>query len=131
MARVIVDTGPMFSGKSLKLIDHIMDAEYREQNVLAVRPKIDRHSRPFIVARRVIKGVAQNATEYPARIIASRGEFRSAWSDPQLSLLAVDEAQFFPRWIVAEVSLALHMRRREDFMIAIAGLNMDYAQRPF
>jgi thymidine kinase len=121
----------MFGGKSLKLIDHIMAAEYREQSVLAVRPKVDRHSRPFIVARRVIKGVSQSATEYPARIVSTRREFRTAWSDPALSLLAIDEAQFFPRWIIAEVAQALNMRRREDFTIAIAGLNMDYARRPF
>lgn len=131
MARVIIDTGPMFGGKSMKLIEHIMHAEYREQSVLAVRPQTDRHHRPSIVARRVIKGVAQDVIEYPARIIASRAEFRNAWSDPTLSLLAIDEGQFFPRWIVAEVDRALDLRRREDFTIAIAGLNLDYARKPF
>jgi thymidine kinase len=121
----------MFGGKSLKLIDRIMEAEWREQGVVAVRPKTDRHSRPCIVARRVIKGESKDSTEYPARIIANRRGFHAAWRDPSLSLLAIDEAQFFPRWIIPELAQALDLRRREDFTIAIAGLNLDYARRPF
>jgi|GEM_PF-3723833 len=131
MARIIVDTGPMFGGKSLKLIDHINEAEYREQGVRAVRPHIDRHKKASIVARRVVKGVAQDSVEYPACIIATRREFRNAWSDASLSLFAIDEAQFFPRWIISELALALDKRRHEDFTIAVAGLNLDYARKPF
>ncbi len=131
MAKLIVDTGPMFGGKSLQLINRIQIAEFQEQGVVAVRPATDRHPEPFIVARRVIKGVAQNATQYPARIIQSRREFRETWSDPAVTFLAIDEGQFFPSWIVPELAAALDRRRREYFTIAVAGLNLDYARRPF
>ncbi len=131
MARLIVDTGPMFGGKSLKLIDRMREAEFQEQGVVAVRPETDRHPEPFIIARRVIKGIAQDATKYPARIIATRREFRATWSDPSISFMGVDEGQFFPGWLVAELKAALTQRCREDFTMAVAGLNLDYARRPF
>ena len=131
MAQIIVYTGPMFGGKSLKLIDRIMQAEYREQRVVAVRPLIGRDHEPFIQARRVIKGVSHNSIRYPAPIIATREEFREVWSDSSAACLAIDEAQFFPEWIIAELAHALDERSDEDFTIAIAGLNMDYAKEPF
>ncbi len=131
MARVIVDTGPMFGGKSLKLIDHIMNAEFQELGVVALRPQTDRHPEPFIIARRVIKGVPQEAMKCPATIVTSQEQLRDILSNPHISLVGMDEGQFFPEWIVDEVSRALDIRRREDFVMAIAGLNLDYARRPF
>ena len=132
MAQLIVDTGPMFGGKSLKLIERILNAEYKGQEVLAIRPQTDRHPEPFIIARRVIKGVAEDTLKYPARIIATRRQFREVCSDPSLSFVGVDEGQFFESWIVPEIALALHLRRWEmDFTISVAGLNMDFRRKPF
>lgn len=132
MACIVVDTGPMFGGKSLKLIERILNAEYKGQEVLAIRPMTDRHPEPFIIARRVVKGVVEDTLKYPARIITTRREFKEVCSNPSLSFVAIDEGQFFRPWIVPEVALAIHLRRwEEDFTIAIAGLNMDYARRPF
>ncbi len=131
MAQIIVYTGPMFGGKSLRLIDRIMRAEYQEQKVLAVRPPDGRDNTSFIQARRVIKGVSHNSIRYPARIVSTREEFRDAWSDASVSFLAIDEAQFFPEWIITELAHALDERSDEHFTIAVAGLNMDFAQQPF
>lgn len=130
-ARIDVETGPMFSAKSWKLIERIQEAEHRDQKVLAIRPMTDRHTEPFIIARKIVGGKPQAAIKYPARIIETRQQFRLAWSDPEISLLAIDEGQFFPTWIVAELKMALCMRQNEKFRMVVAGLNLDYARKEF
>ena len=130
-ASIRVETGPMFSAKSWRLIDHIMRAEHRDEKVIAIRPMTDRHPEPYIIARRIVGGVPQAAEKYPARIVATRKEFRLIWSDTTISLLAIDEGQFLPDWIISELQMTLDMRRREKFLIVVAGLNMDYKKQPF
>ncbi len=131
MAQIVVFTGPMFGGKSLRLIDRIMQAEYQGQRVAAIRPPEGRDEEPFIQARRVIKGVSHNSIRYPACIVHTREELRAILEDRSVTFFAFDEAQFFPDWLVLELAHVLDERSDERITIAIAGLNMDFAKQPF
>lgn len=130
-ARIEVETGPMFSAKSWKLIEKIQNAEHRDLKVVAIKPRQDRTTEPFIIARKIVAGKPQAAIKYPALIIETRRELRSVLSDPETSVVGIDEAQFFPKWIVPELERALRTRQNERFRIYVSGLNQDYARKPF
>lgn len=130
-AHILVYAGPMFSAKSRKLREQIANAEHRGDKVTVVRPKTDRHDEPCIVIRRVVDGQPRDEEKYPATIIGSRKLFRTAWSDPKLKMLGIDEGQLWPRWLVTELAMALDVRQNDAFRIVVAGLNMDYMRKPF
>ncbi|MCC6934694.1 MAG: hypothetical protein IT406_03360 [Candidatus Yanofskybacteria bacterium] len=129
--KIIVRTGPMFADKTGSAIQDAKNAQYRNERVLAIRPALDRHSEPFIISRRVIDGKPQPDLKFPARIVKTRQEFREIVRDPMLSLLIIEEGQFFPHWIVPELRDAQHVRRQDKFKVVVVGLNLDYRLRPF
>lgn len=130
-AHIIVIRGPMFSAKSRKLREQVANAEFRGEKAVVVRPKNDRHDKPCIVIRKVVDGIPRDEETYPAKIVETRKQLRTIWSDPKLCLLGIDEGQMWGPWLPKELAVALDRRQNDRFKVVVAGLNLDYKREPF
>lgn len=110
--------GSMFSGKTEELIRRIRRAEFAQQSILLVKPKIDnRYSEEQVVSHQ--------GTAIEAKVISSSDEILTLWKKEKI--VAVDEAQFFDEKL-PEVCQEL---ANKGARVIIAGLDMDYKGVPF
>lgn len=134
MARLEVITGPMFSGKSEELIRRLKRATYAEQDVLVVKPKIDTRTSKKISSRRKKdkKDAAfEESDSFPAHELSSAEEFVELVSQHKPDVLAIDEAQFFPKWLLELINELLDKNESSNFTIIVSGLDMDAWKKPF
>ena len=118
-ARLEVVVGPMYSGKSAELVRRVRLAEIARMPVRVFRPRVDTRTAEEVVFSR-------NGTRVAARLVASTAElFRHLPRD--VAVVGLDEAQFFPEDIVEAVGFLLARGTR----IVVAGLDLDFAGRPF
>ena len=113
-----VITGPMFSGKSSKLIEIYVD-KYYNGKVQAFKPSKDVRDKTLIRCR-------QYSKQIDAKVVSSFEDILKNL-EPEGKVLMIDEAQFLsgdPR-IILDLSLL------EDYEIYIAGLSLDSEQRAF
>lgn len=140
-ARLEVIAGPMFSGKTERLIEKLKRARYAKKRILILKPAQDTRTEAFIASREVAEGGASRTTAtLPATLIASKEEFRAAIDDNEFDILAIDEVQFFPLdtpvtdslgWLGREIRALLRARREMPLRIIVAGLDTDFAEEPF
>lgn len=110
--------GSMFSGKTEELIRRLKRAEFANQKLLLVKPKIDdRYHEKNVVSH---KGSSQEA-----KVIENSKTLLELWD--QERVVAIDEAQFFDDGIV-EVCTEL---AKKGVRVIVAGLDMDYQGIPF
>lgn len=110
--------GSMFSGKTEELIRRLRRAEFANQKILLVKPKIDdRYHRENVVSHR--------GSSFEAYCVDSSKEILNLWDHQKV--VAIDEAQFFDEGIV-EVCSEL---ARRNVRVIIAGLDMDFTGAPF
>ena len=84
--------GSMFSGKTEELLRRIKRAEFANQKVLLVKPKIDnRYSDTNVVSHQ--------GSALASQLIDNSSEINALWTDEKI--VAIDEAQFFDSGIVA------------------------------
>ena len=108
----------MFSGKTEELIRRLRRAEFANQKILLVKPKIDdRYHRENVVSHR--------GSSFEAYCVDSSAEILNLWDHQRV--VAIDEAQFFDEGIV-EVCTEL---ARRNVRVIIAGLDMDFTGAPF
>ncbi len=111
--------GSMFSGKTEELIRRLKRAEIARQHVQVFSHNLDTRY-----------GTSQVASHNGANIEAIPVQDASqilALLDPQATVVAIDEAQFFD-WKIAEVANALADR---GIRVIAAGLDVDFRGEPF
>lgn len=114
-----VITGSMFSGKTDELIRRLRRATIARQKVQVFKPAIDN--------RYVVEKVTSHAgSKYDAVPIQSSQEILSNL-DPEATVVAIDEAQFFDNEIM-EIAQTL---ADKGLRVIIAGLDTDFRGEPF
>lgn len=116
--KIKVICGPMFSGKTKTLIKTIDKFKSKGKKVVVFKPTMDnRYSNESIVSHDKDETVAINVSK-PAEILDL---FHHA------DVVAIDEAQFFDRSIVAVCGIIADHGKS----VVVAGLDMDYRSNPF
>jgi thymidine kinase len=114
-----VITGSMFSGKTDELIRRLRRATIARQKVQVFKPAIDN--------RYVVEKVTSHAgSKYDAVPIQSSQEILSNL-DPEATVVAIDEAQFFDN----EIMEIAHTLADKGLRVIIAGLDTDFRGEPF
>lgn len=114
---LVVITGPMFSGKSTELIRRLTIAKIAKLPVRVFKPARDTRTESQICSR---DGCCISATNVqdPREILDSASDAR---------VIGIDEAHFFEGEL-PEVAMLL---ARQGKQVIIAGLNLDFQERPF
>jgi len=115
LAKLTVITGCMFSGKSTELIRLLIREQYARKSVVLIRPPTDTRTSAEMVITRL--GVS-----FPSRI-----SYRAFLDGPAYDVVGIDEAQFFDSNIIHDVEVLLAFSHD----VIVAGLNQDFANRPF
>lgn len=109
----------MFSGKSEELIRRVRRAQIAKQKVLVFANAID-------IRYGVATIASHSGSNLEARPIKRAAEIWDHW-DASVSVVAIDEAQFFD-WEIADVVAQLAQR---SVRVIIAGLDTDFRGEPF
>ncbi len=109
----------MFSGKTDELIRRLRRARIAKQKIQVFKPVIDN--------RYAVEKVTSHAgNEFDAIPVANANAI-SMLVEPDATVVAVDEAQFFD-WHIADVCQSLASR---GVRVIAAGLDMDFRGEPF
>lgn len=140
-ARLEVITGPMFSGKTERLIAKLHRAQYARKRVRVLKPAQDTRTQGTIASRIVTpEGDTEVTASLSAIMVHDEDDFRRMTDRLDFDVLAVDEANFFPLdtpvrdclgWFGRSVRRLLHEQRDTNLRIIVAGLDMDSSERPF
>lgn len=117
--RIEVVCGSMFSGKTEELIRLVRRAIIARQKVQVVKPQID-------TRYHVQKVTSHNGLVVDAQPVADTAEILRVLQ-PDTTVLAIDEVQFFDLGIVA---LCEELAER-GLRVICAGLDMDFRGEPF
>ncbi|HVM71736.1 MAG TPA: thymidine kinase [Anaerolineales bacterium] len=116
---VEVICGSMFSGKTDELIRRLRRATIARQRVQVFKPAID--------MRYALEKVTSHAgSDFDAIPIAKAADIR-ARLDPDATVVAIDEAQFFDDEIIQVVEELADRKLR----VLVAGLDTDFRGEPF
>ena len=117
--QVEVICGSMFSGKTEELIRRVRRAMIAKQNVQVFKPAIDtRYS--------IQRVTSHNGQDFGARAIGGASEILEN-VEPETTVIAIDEAQFFD----AEIEYVVEVLAARGIRVIIAGLDMDFRGEPF
>jgi len=111
--------GSMFSGKSEELIRRVRRAQIAKQRVQVFKPSLDDRYSPSHVA-------SHNGLSWIAIPVREASEI-SSHLDPDVDVVAIDEAQFFD-WTIADICNELADR---GVRVIVAGLDLDFRGEPF
>lgn len=121
-----VYTGPMRSGKSLRLIQRLDRLDYNEISYLLFKPETDRRDKNILSSRAMKK-------EYKCKIINSENtsiimeEYQDELKNNSKKVVAIDEVQFFDLRIKDTIDALL----KQDVNVIVAGLDTDFRGEPF
>jgi thymidine kinase len=140
-ARLEVIVGPMFAGKTERLIAKLHRAQYAKKRVRIIKPAHDTRTAGYIASRAVGPGGGSEITDQlSALMVRDEADFRRLTDPFDFDVLAADEAQFFPLdapmcdslgWFGRAIRTLLRRRRDSHLRIIVAGLDMDFAEEPF
>jgi len=117
--RLEVITGPMFCGKTDELLRRLRRAIIAKQKIQVFKPGFDvRYSSE--------KVTSHAGNEYNAHPVENISEVPTLLLD-DVTLVAIDEAQFFGEQIIDVVQALVDMGIR----VIVAGLDMDFRGEPF
>lgn len=111
--------GSMFSGKTEELIRRVRRAEIAKQRVQVFSHSLDTRYGESKVA-------SHNGMNWGALPVQTSEQILERL-DPEATVVAIDEAQFFD-WKIAEVANTLAQR---GVRVIIAGLDLDFRGEPF
>jgi thymidine kinase len=114
-----VITGSMFCGKTDELIRRLRRATIARQKVQVFKPAID-------IRYAVEKVTSHAGAEFDAAPIESSREILKRLDD-EVTVVAIDEAQFFDEDVVA---VARELAEK-GVRVIVAGLDMDFRAEPF
>lgn len=116
---VEIVTGSMFSGKTDELIRRLRRATIARQKVQVFKPILD--------TRYAIEKVTSHAgNDFQALPIQHANEI-AARLEPDTTVVAIDEAQFFD----AEIIPLVHMLAEKGIRVIVAGLDTDFRGEAF
>ena len=96
-ARLEVIVGPMFSGKTERLIARLNRAQYARKRVRIIKPAHDTRTQGSIASRAVNPdGTTEVTATLSATMVRNAADFARVTEGDDYDVLAVDEAQFFP-----------------------------------
>ena len=110
--------GSMFSGKTEELIRRLKRAQFANQRLLLIKPRIDNRYHTQ-------KVVSHQGTSFEAVCVDAPDEIIGLWKNEKV--VAIDEAQFFDNSIVQVCSNLA----KEGARVIVAGLDMDFTGEPF
>lgn len=120
--------GPMFSGKSEKLLD-IYNTIYNKDNIIAFKPKIDIRDKAYIKSRNTESKIptilVETIEQLYSNLIYDSTLPQSYNKDGKIIL--IDEVQF----LKGDVKWLVDLSIKEDYDIYIAGLNLTTDLKPF
>jgi len=119
-----VIAGPMFAGKTSELIRLVEREVYAKKNAGIFKPSFDtRYSEKEVVTH--------NGLRYRAYVVPAErsgiSKIRNISLKAKLSVVAVDEVQFFPISIVKTCVLLADAGKR----VIVSGLNLNFRSEPF
>lgn len=126
MAQLDVYAGPIFAGKSRELIRRLEVLEVAGKKILVIKPKVDDRTEMEIAARG-----RKEKSAFPAYSIEGEDELSALLSGTPCDVLAVDETQFFGDWLINFIKNLLDENKNEDFLIIVAGLELDAWRKEF
>lgn len=110
--------GSMFSGKTEELIRRLRRAQFANQKILLVKPKVDNRYHEENV-------VSHQGNSLEAITVENAAAILSLWKMERV--VAIDEAQFFDNEIVHVANTLAEKGVR----VIVAGLDMDFQGVPF
>lgn len=126
IGQVTVFVGPMFSGKSGRLITQVNSAVRANKSVLAIKPMVDTRDEAEIVTRLhdPVNGESTKRSYGNVHLVdeSEPGELQILFSEQQPDVFVVDEVQFFDKWFVDFVRA---LQSDESVDIYLAGLDLD------
>eukprot|EP00944_MAST-04C_sp_MAST-4C-sp1_P004639 g4639.t1 len=122
-----VITGPMFAGKTSRLIEYIELAEQNNWRTLILKPTKDTRCSPAII--RTHDGREHNCVFSVDSMSVVENNIDYYVPKDSAMLVAVDEANFFGSDLV-QFSIALR-RRRPLASLVVSGLDLDFRLEPF
>ncbi|MEZ0180327.1 thymidine kinase ['Camptotheca acuminata' phytoplasma] len=112
--------GPMFSGKTTKLIERIKFFQNHKANILVFKPIIDnRYSSKNEL-------VTHNFETIPSLLVNKSKEILN-FVNKEIDVIFIDEAQFFDD----EIEKILNNLSYQGIYIVASGLELDFCGRPF
>lgn len=115
--------GPMFSGKTEELINRLKRCKIANQNVIVFKPIIDnRYKKKFITSHSY-----QKISSFSIKKSYDILKIYFLMKNKYISVIGIDEAQFFADSLINIVNLLLNF----SYRIIIAGLDQDYLGNPF
>ncbi|MHA7132502.1 thymidine kinase [Oerskovia turbata] len=117
--RVEVISGPMFAGKTEELLRRVRRAQIAGRRVEVVHHALDDRRGEGIVS-------SHSGLDIPSRAATSAAEILDL-VDPEVELVAVDEAQFFGPGLLDVVQRAAD----RGLVMIVAGLDVTFDGRPF
>ena len=111
--------GSMFSGKTEELIRRVRRAQIARQKVQVFKPRLD--------DRYLVEKVASHNGMHLDAVVVGGAKEIPQLVDPDTTVVAIDEGQFFD-WAIADVCNLLASNGRR---MIIAGLDMDFRSEPF
>ena len=121
-ARLVVITGPMFSGKTTELYRQLNRLSIIHHNIVCITHDLDRRYKNNVSHDNY--GLNASHTIHYVDDLAS---FRLTPEYKEAVVVGIDEGQFFHR-------LAFHvlqMVEKDNKMVIVSGLNLDYLRNPF
>jgi thymidine kinase len=126
-----VITGTMFSGKTEELLRRIKRVEIGRQHFIIFKPSTDTRSGEGFVKSN--GGPAREAMEVPVKephkLALSLIEWEREHEHEKCDVIALDEAQFFPRG--SQVVKVISNWARQGRRVIVAGLDLDFRGEPF
>ena len=120
MGRIIVITGPMYSGKTTRLIQEIEKYEIADKTYIVFKPSID--------MRYGVSNISNHkGLKVKAHPIKRSKDMLNFLSEKKYNLIAVDEAQFFDEDIIEIVQNLAD----EGYTVILSCLDMDFKRQPF
>lgn len=115
MGRIDVITGPMFSGKTTELMRRLERYSLARRKVVLFKPPLDERTSHSV-------RIASARQEYAIEVLTL---YKPVGTDADV--VAIDEAQFFPPWVV-DYCQSL---KDQGKVTIICGLDMDARRQPF
>ncbi len=112
--------GPMFAGKTEELLKRLNRLRYAKIDFLTFKPKLDTRTDQSLLSR-------DGRTIATTELEKSTDIFEHLKQNPKISVIAIDEVQFFDDDIVEVVRILA----KKNYYIILSGLDKDFRGEPF